>query len=153
MDIYRPLRWVVFLYELFRLGLLVGFFAVLAPREEAGAVFPYVVYVTANGLYPLMALFIWRDLEQYRNYLPLYGAGKILGVFCFYLWGFFMVQSFFGGSGAENSLFMDPLRQSRGLLRLGGSLLISLGDLFSVLGCWILYSKLRRAAIPAAGEV
>jgi hypothetical protein len=155
MEIYRPLRRVLFIYELFRLVLLIGIFAILVPWKETGGggAFPYVAYMTANGLYPLMALFIWRDLKHYRKYLPLYGAGKVLGVFCFYVWGFFMLKSILGASGEGVSSFRAPVRQSLGLLRLGGSFLISLGDLLSILGCWILYSKLRQADTPAAGEV
>jgi hypothetical protein len=153
MEIYRPLRGALFFYELLRLAALIGLFTILAPPEGTGGALPYMVYMTANGLYPLMALFLWRDMKRYRHYLPLYGAGKALGVFCFYIWGFVMLKSVFEAAGEGSPFFMAPIRRFLDLLRLGGSFLISLGDLFSLLGCWILYSKQRQAGIPAGGEV
>ncbi|MDR1057947.1 MAG: hypothetical protein LBL43_00210 [Treponema sp.] len=153
MEIYRPLRGALFVYELLRLAALIGLFTILAPQEGAGGASPYLVYMTANGLYPLMALFLWRDMNHYRHYLPLYGAGKALGVFCFYIWGFFMLKSIFEAAGEGSPTFMLPVRRFMDLLRLGGSFLISLGDLFSLLGCWILYSKQRQAGTSAGGEV
>ena len=142
MDVFRPLRAVLFLYEVFRLLLLVVFLFI-APLEgfESGAFFPYMVYLSANALFPLMTLFMWLRLEEYRNYIALYMAGKVIGVFAFYAWEFFSSREF---PGAEN--------MAKSLVLLGGSVFISLADILSVWGAWMLKNKCRIQPAGLAGD-
>ena len=139
MDILRPLRAALFIYETIRLLLLVVFLFIAPLEAESyvgGAFFPYFVYLSANALFPLMALFIWLRPEEHQNYLSLYLAGKIIGVVSFFAWEFFSSREF---PGAENLI--------RSITLLGGSILLNLTDILSVWGIWTLRSKYRSGGI------
>jgi len=149
MDILRPLRATLFFYEIFRLLLLVCFLFVAAPEGEvlmgssgSGAFFPYLVYLSANALFPLMALFLWLRLEEYRNYLPLYAAGKIIGVVSFYAWEFLSSRGF---PGAENL--------ARSMVLLGGSVFISLADILTVWGALTLKKKVSNGSPGGPSQI
>jgi len=112
----------------------------------SGELSPYVVYLSANGLFLMMALFLLIDPLTYRGYLPLYGAGKVLSIGAFYVWGIFALfragDALSGASpffGAE-ALFPYP----GGWFRLGSGFFVSLGDLLSVLGCRVLSLEARE---------
>ena len=135
MDVYRPLRAALFFYEIFRLLLLLVFLFIISLESFASAdFFPYLAYLSANALFPLMALFVWLRPQEYRNYLTLYMAGKIIGAVSFYAWGFFSSREFPG---------MDNIVKSMTLL--GGSVIINMADILSVGGVWVLNKKLRQA--------
>ena len=144
MDVCRPLRAALFFYEAFRVLLLV-FLLFIAPLEGGfsmgssarGGFFPYLVYLSSNALFPLMALFVWLRPEEYRPYLTLYMAGKIIGVVSFYVWEFFSFRNFSG---------MDDVVKS--IILLGGSVFINFADVLSVGGAWALKNKFRQA-LPA----
>ncbi|MDR1863922.1 MAG: hypothetical protein LBQ67_08380 [Treponema sp.] len=138
MNVYRPLRAVLFFYELFRLLVLAVFFAVFSPMEGAvkGGFFPYLVYVSPNALFPLMALFICLKPGDYRNYLPLYRAGKIIAAAVFYGWGFFSLRT----AGLEN-LRMANLAEV--FVLFGGSFVLILFDILSIFGSWALARKIK----------
>ena len=94
MDIPRsPLAAVLFFYECLRLLLLIVFLFISSSMGSAGfasgAFFPYIVYISSNALFPLMILFVWLRPGEYRNYITLYKAGKIIGVVSFYVWEIF----------------------------------------------------------------
>jgi hypothetical protein len=139
MDVFRPLRAVFFFYEMLRLLILAVFFAFFSPLEGAvkGGIFPFLVYVTPNALFPLMTLFMWLRPVDYRNYLPLYTAGKVITVAAFYGWGFFAL-----GSPALERLGMANLAEA--LVLSGGSFVLNLFDVFSILGSWVLARKINR---------
>ena len=101
-----------------------------------GAFFPYLVYLSANALFPLMALFVLLRPREYQNYLTLYMAGKIIGVVSFYTWQFFSSREF---PGAENI--------AKSITLLGGSVFVSLADTLSVGGAWMLKNKYRQAPV------
>jgi hypothetical protein len=154
MDHYRPLRAAFFFYDLFRLLLLATLFAFFSPLEgaESGAVFPFLAYVSPNALFPLMALFLWLRLEEFRSYLSLYLAGKLIALIAFYAWGIF---SFRPALWMDN-LGVAPGSVMAGLVLLSGSFFLSLGDVFSIFGSWLLLNKIRteKASGPdlEAGE-
>ena len=100
-----------------------------------GAIFPYIVYLSSNALFPLMALFVWLRPEEHRNYLTLYMAGKVIAAVSFYAWEFFAVRR--GSPGAVDAVM--------NLIFLGGSVFISLADILSIWGAWILKNKFQRA--------
>jgi len=149
MDVYRPLRAGLFFYEIFRL-LVLAIFLVLTPMEGNSAMgssgsafyFPYVVYLSSNALFPLMALFIWLRPEEHLNYLPLYMAGKIISGVSFYVWEIFSSRQFLG---MENV--------AMGLILIGGTAFLSLIDIVSVWGAWTLKNRYRKAleAVPEHG--
>ena len=139
MDSYRPLRVCLFFYECLRL-LLLAVFLLIAPLEGfvMGAFFPYIVFLSANALFPLMALFIWLKPEEYQDYLTLYMAGKIIGAVSFFAWEVFSSREF---PGVENV--------AKGIILLGGSVFICLADILCVWGVW----TLKRKYLPLERQI
>ena len=149
MEVLKFLRAGLFIYECLRILLLVVLLSI-APLENgissengffsgsytSGAFFPYLVYLSANALFPLMALFVWLRPEEYRNYLTLYMAGKIIGAVSFYAWGVFSSREF---PGMENIV--------KSIVLMGGSIFICLADILSVGGAWALKRKYRRTEV------
>jgi hypothetical protein len=144
MDVLRPLRAVFFLYEMLRLLILALFFAFFSPLEGAvkGGIFPFLVYVAPNALFPLMTLFMWLGPKDYRNYLPLYMAGKVIAVAAFYGWGIFALRS-----PSLEQVRMANLAEV--LVLSGGSFILNLFDVFSIIGSWVLAKKTYRMEDPA----
>jgi hypothetical protein len=138
MEIFRPLRAALFLYECVRLVILIGVFSFLRPGEGAG-VFPWLVYAVPNALFPLMALFLWRRFSRYGAYLPLYVSGK-----CIVLAAVLGFCVFF-----RQDVYTAVYLRGPGILITLGSLLFLLpGDLFSVLGGLALIKKLQGIETP-----
>jgi hypothetical protein len=54
--------------------------AVLILRSNGNNILMPLVYTAPSALFPIMALFIWLDSERYRAYLPLFTAGKCIGI-------------------------------------------------------------------------
>jgi hypothetical protein len=137
MDVCKPLRVILFSYELFRLLVLAVLFAFFPPSENVvtGGVFPYLVYVTPNALFPLMTFFMCLRPSEYRNYLPLYMAGKAVAAAAFYVWGVFILQA---------PLILEYLRTANvaeTLALFGGSFVLNVCDILSIFGIWILIKK------------
>jgi hypothetical protein len=53
---------------------------------------PHVAFAASAVLFPLMALFIWLDNTRYRVYMPLFTAGKCVGVFSVLGWSIIAKQ-------------------------------------------------------------
>ncbi|MHB9292163.1 hypothetical protein Holit_01252 [Hollandina sp. SP2] len=128
---------MLFVCEFFRLMVLLGVFAVLGPLQEISGgftnrLFPYVVYMVPNALFPLMTYFLWIRLSLYRSYVPLYIAGKTITLVSLIGWAVF---SFRGIIAALNI-------GARGIL--GFILLLTAADIFSVLGGVLLQTKISR---------
>jgi len=51
-----------------------------------------MIFTAPAVLFPLMALFIWLDIEKYRTYLPLFTAGKFVGLFILTGWSIISQQ-------------------------------------------------------------
>ena len=156
MEIYRPLRAGLFFYDVSRLLLLVIIIFIVPEGSgfpfgsyESGILFPHVVFLSANSLFPLMALFLWLNLEEHKNYLSLYIAGKIIGTVSFYAWELFSLgRSTWAlpGLGIYREFSgIDSIINSVALL--GGSMFISLADIFSVWGAWTIKNKLKKRLV------
>ena len=139
MDVYKPLRAVLFGYELLRLLALAFSFAFFSSLQDVvkGGGFPYLAYMSSNALFPLIGFFLLLRPGEYRNYLPLYMAGKTIAVVLFYTWTVFSFSSETGFMGRENLV--------ERMILLGGAFFISLGDALSVFGAWILNRKQPQA--------
>jgi uncharacterized protein YigE (DUF2233 family) len=87
-----------------------------------------------------MALFIWLKPDEYRNYITLYMAGKIVFLISFYSWEIFTLRDFYRD---ENIV--------KNLVFLAGGALISLADMLSIWGAWALGKKYRRTPVPENG--
>ena len=77
MKLIQLVKPGLFLYECLRIPLLA---AVLILRSERNDILISLVYAAPSALFPLMALFIWLDSKRYRAYLPLFAAGKCIGI-------------------------------------------------------------------------
>ena len=141
MNVYKPLRAVIFSYDTLRLIALAAT-AELFPVPETltrGGFFPYLVYLSSNALFPMISFFLFLKAAEYRNYLPLYMAGKTIAVVLFYVWTFFSLPYATGFTG-ENVF--------QGVVLLGLAFFVSLGDTLSLLGTWLLNRKLTRIENP-----
>ena len=143
MDVYRPLRGALFCYETVRFAALAGF-AALSGLPGDGGTFPYLACMTPNALFLLMALFVWLRPGEYRAYLPLYIAGKIMAVMAFAGWCVFSFKSL----GAV--LFLLPPGEAAAL---GGSFLVSAGDALAFAGALALLNRINRESVPAPALV
>jgi hypothetical protein len=141
MDVYGPLRMVLFVYEFFRLIVLLGVFAVLGPLHGISGgggftnrLFPYVVYVVPNALFPLMTYFVWIRLSLYQSYVPLYIAGKTITLVAVIGWSVFCFSRIVAALSIG----------ARGMGILGLILLLTATDGLSVLGGLLLQTKISR---------
>jgi hypothetical protein len=82
MGEYRPLRGGIFVYDLFRLIVMIEVVVLFALPVDGsgGAFFPLLAYMAPNALFPLMALLFWLQPEEHRAYIFLYMAGKIVSI-------------------------------------------------------------------------
>ena len=76
---------MLFIYESIRV-LILAAFVFFQPVDPSG--FPRLVFAVSGALFPIMALFIWLDISRYRAYLPLFAAGKCIGLFSLLVWSF-----------------------------------------------------------------
>ena len=137
----RRISAALFFYECFRLFMLAAFLYIVSSLGSgfsggsfaSETFFPYIVYISSSALFPLMAMFIWLRPEEYRNYVTLYMAGKIIAVVSFYVWAIFSPR---GMTGLENMALSITL--------LGGSILINMADVLSIWGAWALKRRYRR---------
>jgi hypothetical protein len=132
---WKPGRLVLLIYDVFRLLVVAGLIILFTgPGDNtlAGA-FPYIVYAAPNCLFPLMALFIFLEPREYRAFLPLYMAGKAVGVMALIGW-----MSFQAALLRVNIAADFPAS----LWYLGLSLLLFSADIGTILGAYII---LRRS--------
>jgi len=142
MDISRPVSAALFIYECFRLSLLVAFLLISQSIESVfpagslagGAFFPYIAYISSTALFPLMTLFMWLRPQEHRSYIALYMTGKIIGIVLFYTWAIFPFGEFTGMENARNNMTL-----------LWVSIGINMADVLSVWGAWTLKKENRKA--------
>ena len=102
MGINRILRPSLFVYECIR-TILLAFTLVFLLRSVGGAnAMLWMAFTAPAALFPIMILFLCIDANRYKNYLPLYIAGKCIGIIAFLGWSIFygkftMVQWTFEG--------------------------------------------------------
>jgi len=53
--------------------------------QETSSIF-WLAFISPGAIFPLMILFLWIDPSRYKAYLPLYAAGKIIGIFSILVW-------------------------------------------------------------------
>jgi len=153
----------LFVYEIFRFLLLV-IFLFFVPLDGGfgggssgnGTFIPYSVYLSSNALFPLMALFVLLKPREYRNYLNLYVAGKVIGVISFYVWEFFSRMrlrpaSFDFVNGYEALPWAGNIAVV--FLLFGSIFLISFADILSIWGAWTVKNKFRQTVddVPVYG--
>jgi hypothetical protein len=139
---YLPLRGGIFVYDLFRLIVMIEI-AVLFPlpvEGTEGTFFPLLAYMASNALFPLMAFLFWLRPGEYKSYIFLYIAGKIIGITANIGWLVFsygnIILAINGDSGSR--------------LILGQALALGFLDGLSVLGGFLLHHNQNRNRINAA---
>jgi hypothetical protein len=100
--------------------------------------FPLMAFASPAVLFPLMSLFLWLDAVRYRVYLPLFIAGKCVGIFALLGWLIFsrrftMTGGIFGTVSVEWIL-------------LGG-------DLFAIAAVLLIIKDVRKLTEAPALEV
>ena len=50
----------------------------------------WLAFTTPGVLFPLMALFLWFDISRYKVFIPLFIAGKCVGIFSLLGWVVFL---------------------------------------------------------------
>jgi len=89
MGIIRFIKLILFIFECI-IFLFISALLISSSIEQAG--FPYITFAVSASLFPLMALFIWLDSDRYRVYIPLFTAGKCIGIFSILGWSIFAGQ-------------------------------------------------------------
>jgi hypothetical protein len=107
MDLHRPLRAVLFVYELIRLVILIG--VVVLFISPGGMIFPYLPFAAANALFPLITFFLCIRPELYRPYSFLYIAGKAVLIAAAGGWAGFSFPLVRDAPGGEPALVFEVL--------------------------------------------
>jgi len=83
MVLIRCLKPAIFIYECIRIIVLsfILFYLLYGTISV-----PWFAFTAPGALFPLMALFLWIDTVNFKAYLPLYIAGKCIGLFSLALW-------------------------------------------------------------------
>ena len=107
MKVIRLLKPVLLIQEIFRIIIIV---LLLLLRSEESSTFIMVFFAAQGVLFPLMAVFLCLNTARYKEYLPLYIAGKTIGVFLILCWSLLtqqvtMIEGFFN----ERSLLIIDL--------------------------------------------
>ena len=95
MKIIKLIKPGLFIYECIRIVLL----AFILYFQGGEGISAKVIFTAPGALYPLMAMFIWLDCGRYRVYVPLFTAGKCVGIFMMLGWSIItrqvtMIESF-----------------------------------------------------------
>jgi len=92
----------LFVYECIRIIILI---VILFQYGRDSGLLIRAIFTTPSILFPIMALFIWLDTDRYQVYLPLFIAGKSIGVFLELGWSIISRQvTILTGAGGITSL-------------------------------------------------
>lgn len=141
MDVFRPLRAGLFVYECFRLLFLTG--AMLLLQPDAGAAFPWLAYVAPGALFPLMCLFWLLDARRYGAYGALYSAGKCVVFFASVVWYVLFRRSMTAALVGWAAHLVTP----------GVFTVLLVGDVITVGAALIMLKKSREPAPGGASSV
>jgi len=83
MNVVRFLKPAVFLFECIKI-LVIS--TILIVQSDTSGLLIKIVLAAPSALFPIMALFIWLDANRYKEYLPLFIAGKCIGIFLLMGW-------------------------------------------------------------------
>jgi membrane protein required for beta-lactamase induction len=77
MRLARFFKLILLIFEC--LTFSVAFNVIFRSINQTGV--PGIALMASSALFPLMALFIWLDSTRYKVYMPLFIAGKCVGIF------------------------------------------------------------------------
>jgi len=121
MNIIRFLKPFVFTLECVKLVVIV---IVMTVQGDASGLFVKIILAAPGVLFPLMALFVWLDAERYKEYLPLFSAGKYIGIFLLLVWLIVFRQVTIIGKIFGSDIYAETLLLCGDLLSLGAVTLI-----------------------------
>jgi hypothetical protein len=121
MNITRFLKPVVFIYESIKLIVIA---VILTIQGEAPGSLTNIILAAPGALFPLMALFIWLDIDRYKAYLSLFSAGKCISLFLLTGWLITYQQATMIGKLFSVPVYAELALLCGDLLTLGAVLLI-----------------------------
>ena len=77
---------------IFELVKIVIITSILILDENNKSIFLLVFFASQGAIFPIMALFLWLNTIRYKEYLPLYIAGKIITIVIITGWSVFSRQ-------------------------------------------------------------
>jgi len=122
MNIVRFLKPAVFLFECIKLMVIS---AILIIQGDESGLLIKIILAAPGALFPLMALFIWLDTGRYREYLPLFSAGKCISLFLLLGWFIVSRQVTMVGKAFNFAIYAEVILLCGDLLSLGAVLLIN----------------------------
>lgn len=122
MNITSPLKPVVFALECIKLIVIA---LIIVIQGNVPGLFTKIILAAPGALFPLMALFIWLDTERYKEYMPLFSAGKFIGIFLLLGWFIIFRQVTMIGSIFGSAVYAEAVLLCGDLLSLGAVFLIS----------------------------
>ena len=90
MKLIRLLRPVLFVYEVIRIVIIT---ILLILKANDSSQFMMMIFAVQGVLFPIMALFLCLNTARYREYIPLYIAGKVIGISAILCWLLFTRQA------------------------------------------------------------
>jgi len=140
MKVVNIIKGVLFIYESVRIVFLVLSLTYVLPVTNAVS---WLAYAVPGALFPLMAMFIWIDITRYNSYLPLYTAGKCIGIFSLMLFSV-IILSDYAKMDRDSGIF------------LGAGLVFLIGDLFALAGILYIsnnFNKMTKLNKPVLIEI
>jgi hypothetical protein len=99
--------------------------AILIIQGDVPELLTKIILAAPTALFPLMALFIWLDTDRYKEYLPLFSAGKCIGIFLLLVWFIVFRQVTMIGKLLDIAIYAEVILLCGDLLSLGAVLLIN----------------------------
>ena len=121
MKIIQLVKPGLFIYECIRIMALITI--LILQRNEPG-LFLKMIFASPAVLFPLMALFIWLDIDRYKAYLPLFTAGKCIGIFILLGWSIISRRVTMIGGFNETAIFAELILLSGDFFALAAILLV-----------------------------
>ncbi|MCL1958530.1 MAG: hypothetical protein FWF68_02900 [Spirochaetes bacterium] len=122
MNITRFLKPIVFTLECIKL-LIIALIIII--QGNVPGLFIKILLAAPGALFPLMALFIWLDTNRYKEYIPLFSAGKCIGIFLLLGWFILFRQVTMIGSIFGLAIYAEGILLFGDLLSLGAVFLIN----------------------------
>jgi len=122
MNITRFLKPIVFTLECIKLLIIA---LIIMIQGNVPGLFIKILLAAPGALFPLMALFIWLDTIRYKEYIPLFSAGKCIGIFLLLGWFIIFRQVTMIGSIFGLAVYAEGILLFSDLLSLGAVFLIN----------------------------
>jgi len=120
MGLTRFIKIGLFVYECIRILLLT---IILIIKGTEDGLLIRTLFAAPSALFPLMAIFILLDTNRYKVYLPLFLAGKSIGIFLEALWSIMSIQVTIS-EGIDYSVILAQMILSGDLFSLAAVIMI-----------------------------